>query len=207
MGVTLAPRFSPHLVGSQASGKQCSDNWQSDMTGADTACLGTSGPGASAVGAACALRGVCRPCRRRAAHRELGRHLCRARQGDGQDFPPRGAAQPDRATSARSRSRRAPATRARRPSRPRPPPSSRSTRRMLDGKEKRIFSGWMFADSPGPQCRRASGVRRLADRLRAAARGRAEGGPAAPAGSPAQQGAPRAAAPTDAEPRRRRVPR
>ena len=66
--------------------------------------------------------------RRRAAHREHGRHLRRPRQGDGQDLQARGAAQPDRPSSAPSRSRRAPATRARPPSRPRPPPSWRSTR-------------------------------------------------------------------------------
>ena len=30
---------------------------------------------------------------------------------------------------------------------------------------KRIFSGWMFADSPGPARRRASDLRHLADRL------------------------------------------
>ena len=35
----------------------------------------------------------------------------------------------------------------------------------LQGEVKRIFSGWMFAASPGPVRRRASDLRRVADRL------------------------------------------
>ena len=50
---------------------------------------------------------------------------------------------------------------------------------MFDGKEKRIFTGWMFAESPGLNPLAASGVRRVADGLlAAAARAGAEGPPA-----------------------------
>ena len=38
----------------------------------------------------------------------------------------------------------------------------------LQGEIKRIFTGWMFALEPGPARRRASDLRHLADRLRAA---------------------------------------
>ena len=45
----------------------------------------------------------------------------------------------------------------------------------LQGEIKRIFTGWMFASSPGPQRRGASDLRRLADGLRTAADGPGRG--------------------------------
>ena len=76
---------------------------------------------------------------------------------------------------------------------------------QLDGKEKRIFSGWMFADSPGLNARGASGVRRVADRLQ---RSRARRAPRPP---PGRRAAGRGREPrrprTPDLPRRRRVPR
>ena len=54
-----------------------------------------------------------------------------------------------RCSSARCRSRRASATRGRRPRRRRPTPSPKSTRSAENHATHRIFTGWMFADSPG----------------------------------------------------------
>ena len=54
-----------------------------------------------------------------------------------------------RCSSARCRSRRASAIRARRPRRRAPTSSPRSTRSTENKHTHRIFTGWMFADSPG----------------------------------------------------------
>ena len=70
-----------------------------------------------------------------------------------------------RCNSARCRSRRASATRARRPRRRRPTFSPKSTKSPRTRPTHRIFTGWMFADSPGHARRRAPGLRHLADRL------------------------------------------
>ena len=100
-GVTLAPPFSPHLArASDAAGKRhdCSIGM---AHASHQRCTGW--PAAAALPPCALALLVSRRAGRGPAHRELGCHLRRPRQGDGQDLAPRGAAQPDAPPSARSR--------------------------------------------------------------------------------------------------------
>ena len=112
------------------------------------------------------------------------------------------------ASSARSRSRRAPAIRARPPSRPRPQPSSRSTRSCSTARRSASFRAGC---SPRARAQRgrASGVRRLADRVQrqSARRGSAEAGTSGQGGSPASSGCRAAAADRRSTPSPRAVRR
>ena len=140
--VTLAPRFSPQ-VGIASASTICGSHGRTlhDQCGQSSVGQGAHA-GARCVGVSSGRAGA------RPACRELHGSLCRARQGDGRRPEGHGQAQRHRPFRTLRITPRACYTRP-----PTEPPRTTTfveiDEIMFDGKEKRIFSGWMFAESPG----------------------------------------------------------
>jgi hypothetical protein len=78
---------------------------------------------------------------------------------------------------------------------------------MLDDKEKRLFSGWMFADSPGLNAVEHPVFDVWLTECTAPVRAAAPKGPSVPSATGQQGGTGELPLPTEVEPRRRRPPR